>query len=60
MIIEGKSYTFENPKTTFITNKKLSCNECRKCKKVYMGLMQALDNKISLDRNNIKLSENYV
>ena len=40
IIIEGKSYNFENPKTTFIINKNSRCNskrivyviKCCKCK----------------------------
>ena len=42
IIIEGKFYTFKNPKTKFIINKVLSFNsknvvyiiECNKCKEV--------------------------
>ena len=48
-------------------DKNLSCNsknlvyiiECRNCKKAYIGLTQALSNRISLQKkNSIKLSEN--
>ena len=66
IIIEGKSYTLENPQMRFMINKNLSCNsknvvyviKCSKCKKVYIGLTQALNNRIPLHRSNIKLPEN--
>ena len=56
----------EYPKTTFIINKKLSCNsknvvyviECRKCKKVYFVLIETLNNWVSLHKSNIKWPEN--
>ena len=44
-IIDGKSYTFENPKTKFMINKDVSCDsknivyimKCNKFKEVYIG-----------------------
>ena len=50
----------------FIIKKGLSCNskfvvyiiECKKCKEVYIGSMQALNIRISLHKSNIKIPEN--
>ena len=66
IIIERKSYNFENPKTTFIINRNLSCNsknvvyiiECNKCEKVYIGSTQVLNTSVSIHKSNIQLSEN--
>ena len=66
MIIEGKSYTFKNPKTKFKINKNLSCNsknvvyiiECSECKEIYIGSTQALNTRTSFHRSNIKIEEN--
>ena len=66
IIIEGKSSPFKDPKTKFKINKDFSCNsknvvyiiECSKCKEIYIGSTQALNTRISLHRNNIKITEN--
>ena len=60
-----ESYTFEDPKTTFI-NKKLSCNsknvvyviQSNKCKEIYIKSTQAFNTIISLYKINIKLPKN--
>ena len=61
IIMEEKSYTFENPNTTFMMNKNLNCIPInvvyiiKYCngKKVYIGSTSALNNKVSLHRRNI-------
>ena len=66
IIIEGKSYTFENSETKFKINKNLSCNsknvvyliECAECKEILIGLTQALNTRTSLHSSNIKIEEN--
>ena len=53
IIVERKSYTFENPKTAFMKNKKISYNskyavyviECSKCKNnKYTGYIEVILN----------------
>ena len=66
IIIKAKSYTFENLKTKFIINRILKNNsknvdcliKCNKCKEVYVDSTQALNTRISLNKNNINLQEN--
>ena len=66
IIIEGKSYTFDNPKSIFIINKNLSCNsktiiyiiKCTNCNEIYIGSTQALNNRVFLHKSDIKLPEN--
>ena len=65
IIIEGKSYTFKNPKTKFKINKDLSCDsknvvyiiKCSKSKEIYTGSTQALNTSTSLHRSNVKITE---
>ena len=60
---KNKSYTFENPKTTFMMNKNLSCkskyevNETE-CKEICKVSTKALSTGISLHKSNIRLTEN--
>ena len=66
IIIEGKSYTSENLKITFIKNRNLSCNpknvvyiiKCTNYNKIYIGCTQMLNNRVCLHKSNIKLPEN--
>jgi len=66
IIIEGTTYTFKNPHTTFKINRNLDCTsknvvyviECTNCKKIYIGCTSSLNKRISLHKSNIKLANN--
>ena len=58
LIKEEKSYNFENLKTKFMIKNVVYIFDCCNSKKVYIGSTQALNNRVSLHKSNIKPLEN--
>ena len=66
IIKKGKYDTFQNHRTVLIINRNLSCNSknvvyiihCPNSKHIYAGWTQSLNNRVSLHKSNIKLSNN--
>ena len=64
VIMDGKSHTFKNPKTTFMIN--LGSNSknvvyiiiCTDCSNIYIGYTQPLNKRIFQHKSNVKLSQN--
>lgn len=62
--IEGIS--FEHPRRTFAKKKNLNFTtknvicalRCTKCKESYIGITQAVNNRVSLQKSNIKFPDN--
>ena len=65
--IESKSNTFKNPEIKWKINKDLNFNsktvvyiiECYKFKEIYIGSTSARNTRISLHKNNIKITEKW-
>ena len=66
LLLEGKTFFFENHNTPFIINKTLNCDsenvvyaiKCNKCSADYIGSTKNLRNRTNLHKSHIKIEAN--